>query len=118
MEKKFMDFSGKKISTVKKEVREVLMEEFAQFLAEKYTKSGQVASNELAVVLGHFTDSDGFDNEVTAVVKITAKPFYDSVGAKGRETTSYIIEDAIEEYEQEKNSKVAAKVVGRRKKGE
>lgn len=102
MDKVYRDFTGMKVSQVKTAVREMLMADFAEFLAQKYAKTGQVGAAEMAVVVGHFTDEDGFDHEVPAVVKATAKPFYDSVGSKGRVTEQYVLEDEVEAYVAEK----------------
>ena len=106
-EKIFIDFTGKKISQVKAAVRETLMNDFIEFLSAKYTKVGKVSANEIAVILGHWKDEDGFDHEVPAVVKATAKPFYDSIGEKGRETNQYIIEDEIKAYNDERSGAAA-----------
>lgn len=106
-EKTYVDFTGKKISQVKAAVREMLMNDFIEFLSEKYTKTGKVSSNEIAVIVGHWVDEDGFDHEVPGVVKATAKPFYDSVGEKGRVTEQYFIENEIKAYEDERNGAAA-----------
>lgn len=101
-EKIYRDFTGMKKSAVKTAVREMLMADFKEFLEAKYTKSAKIAAGEMAVVLGHWVDEKGFDHEVPAVVKAIAKPFYDSVGEKGRETEQFVIEDEADGYEKEK----------------
>lgn len=117
MEKVYRDFSGMKVSQVKTAVREMLMADFAEFLTQKYTKCGAVGAAEMGVVVGFFVDEDGFEHEVSAIVKATAKPFYDSVGTKGRVTEQYVLEDEVEAYEMERKA-ASAKRKGRPKKGE
>lgn len=102
MAKELRDFSGMKISQVKTAVREQLMADFAEFLEQKYATYGKVAAGEMALVVGTFTDEDGFPHDVPAVIKVTAKPFYDSEGTKGRITEPYIVEDEVKAYEMER----------------
>lgn len=116
-EKIYRDFTGMKKSAVKAAVREMLMEDFKEFLAAKYTKFGKVAAGEMAVVVGHWTDEDGFDHEVPAVVKAIAKPFYDSVGEKERVTEQYVVEDQVDAYADE-IAGAATRHKGRPKKSE
>lgn len=116
-EKILTDFSGMKVSQVKTAVRAQLMADFAEFLEQKYETYGQVAAGEMALVVGTFTDEDGFSHDVPAVIKVTAKPFYDSVGSKGRETEPYIVEDEIKAYQMERAGQ-ATRHKGRPKKTE
>lgn len=102
MAKELRDFSGMKVSQIKAAVREQLMADFAEFLEQKYETWGKVAAGEMGVVVGIFTDEDGFSHDVPAVIKATAKPFYDSVGEKGRVTEPYIVQDEIKAYNDEK----------------
>ena len=106
-EKVYKDFTGMKKSAVKTEVRRMLMEDFATFLSEKYTKTAKIDTAELAVVMGNWTDEDGFNHEVVGVAKAIAKAFYDSVGDKGRETEQYILEDEVQAYEDRLKEKAA-----------
>ena len=101
-EKIYRDFTGMGKAAVKAAVREMLMADFKEFLEAKYTKFGKIAAGEMAVVLGHWVDEKGFDHEVPAIVKAIAKPFYDSVGEKGRETEQFIVEDEVDGYVKEK----------------
>lgn len=116
-EKVYRDFTGMKKSAVKTAVREMLMADFKEFLEAKYTKSAKIAAGEMAVVLGHWVDEDGFDHEVPAVVKAIAKSFYDSVGEKERVTEPFIVEDEADAYKAEVAGQ-ATRHKGRPKKSE
>lgn len=116
-EKIYRDFTGMGKAAVKAAVREMLMADFKEFLEAKYTKSAKIAAGEMAVVLGHWVDEKGFDHEVPAVVKAIAKPFYDSVGEKGRETEQYVVEDEADAYKAEVAGQ-ATRHKGRPKKSE
>lgn len=92
------DYTGMKVSQVKAAVRAQIMEDFFEFLQQKYKTYGQVAAGEIALYAATFTDEDGFPHDVPAVIKVTAKPFYDSVGEKGRETEPYDVEEEIKQF--------------------
>ena len=125
-----MDFTGLKISQVKAKVREQMMADFMEFLKAKYDAVeakdngngyyegtiGQVGTNEIALVVGEWTDDDGYSHEVPVVIKATAKPFYDSIGTKGRITEPYNVADEVQAYEEEQKAKQASKVVARARK--
>ena len=64
MEKTFYDFSGKNIAAVKKEVRSALLADFMEFLSRKYEKVVPVSNTELAVLMGVWTDADGYSHDV------------------------------------------------------
>lgn len=113
MDKVFRDFTGMKKSEVKKAVREMLMEDFIEFLGQKYDKFGQISAGEVAMVVGSWTDEDGFPHDVPVVVKATAKAFYDSVGEKGRVTEQFLVEDMVDAY---KNKPLSAAKMGRPRK--
>ena len=69
--------SSMKISYIKRDMRENLMKDVQNFLKEKYGVNNccQVSANELGVIVGSY-DDNGFINDTTCVVKISAKPFY------------------------------------------
>lgn len=104
-EKNNFDFSGKKISEVKNEVRQILTEELKQYLSERYEKVRLVSTNEIAVLVGNRNDEDGFSHDVVSTIKITCKPFYDSVGEKGRQTVQYDIDEEASNYSFEAEQK-------------
>ena len=95
VEKVLPDYTGMKVSQVKTAVRAQIMADFFEFLQKKYNTYGQIAEGEIALYAATFTDKDGWEHDVPAVIKVTAKPFYDSVGEKGRETKPYDVEEEI-----------------------
>lgn len=77
--------SSMKISAIKKDMRISLMNEIEEFLKSKYECVGQISANKIGVVVGTYTDTDGFTSDTCCTVHIEAKPFYDK--------DSYIKED-------------------------
>lgn len=89
-----------KISQIKRDMRINLMEEVAQFLKEKYGVKNcrQVSANELGVIVGSYNDN-GFINDTTCVVKISAKPFYfKEATAESKEIEAYDLQAEAENY--------------------
>lgn len=109
MEKTFYDFSGKNIAAVKKEVRSALLADFMEFLSQKYEKVVPVSNTELAVLMGVWTDADGYSHDVVGKAKASCTAFYDSVGEKGRETVQYDIDSAADSYLFEQEQKAIKK---------
>ena len=106
-----IDFSDcKNITAIKEKLRISLTEEFKNFLIEKYGEENvsQIGVNEIAAAVGEVKDSDGFYQEICAVVKVIAKPWTDSKGEK-RKTPSFDRFQAEEDYKLELKAKKTKK---------
>ena len=88
--------SSMKISAIKRDVRERMMQEIQEYLQSKYAVCGQVSGNEIGVVTGIYRD-DGFENETACIIKVTAKPFYFKT-ADTREIEAYDLKTEMKNY--------------------
>lgn len=105
MEKILKDFTGKKISLIKKEAREMLVADFLKFLSQKYETVMQVGAGEVGVVVGTIKDEDGFEQDVVVTAKAIAKPFYDKSENLKREVCQYDIFKEAREFNEEQEIK-------------
>lgn len=109
MEKIFVDFGEeKKVSVIKEKARQTIINDFIEYLAEKYDAAKLVGSNEIGVVVGSALDSEGFASDVVVVVKATVKPWYDK-GDLARPVQKYDLDEEAEAYEAEVKAKKAPK---------
>ena len=94
-----------KISQIKADMRQTIMDDIADYLKTKYPVVGLVNSNVLSVAMGTYYDEGNFPNDTCCEIKISAKPFYSkdkSINDKGQETREikfYDIKTQIENYE-------------------
>ena len=109
MDKILRDFSGMKVSAIKTAAREMLVEDFMEFLSMKYETVAKVGPSEVAVVVGTVKDADGFEQDVIVTAKATAKSFYDKTSDVKREVHKFNIYDEAEAYEMEEKAKAAKK---------
>ena len=100
-----------KISAIRRDARESLLNEIIEFLKGKGYEMAQVKSNEVGVVIGTYEDEDKFLHDVVDVVKVTSKPFYskEATTEEGRDVVEYDLLTEAEDYEIEKNSKKNSK---------
>lgn len=101
-EKVYVDFSGKQISKIKSEVREMLTKDLIEWLAAKYDTVEQVGNSEIAVIVG------AVDNEpVVATIKPVVKSWYDKkkTDDNGRDVVQYDIFQEAKDYKDEISSK-------------
>jgi hypothetical protein len=114
-ERKVIDFTEeKKVSVIKEQARQSVLNDIWEFLTQRYEKVGRVGSNQVAVVAGVAKDDDGFENDVVVVFDATTKPWYDrKVNDKGiplsRPVVRYDFADEVEAYEKDKGTKKAPK---------
>lgn len=81
MEKIFLDFTNEeKVSVIKNKARQALVDDFMQYLAERYDASAKLASNEIGVVVGQAKDEDGFASDIVCTITVTAKNWYNKEG--------------------------------------
>ena len=97
--------STMKISVIKKDMRETVMQDIMEFLKKKYPTVGLVGSNTIGVAMGTYLDEGNFPSDTCCEVKISAKPFYskdeyiNEKGQKGREIKFYDLATLMENYE-------------------
>lgn len=98
--------SEMKISAIRRDARESLLNEIVEFLKSKGYEVAQIKSNEVGVVIGTYEDEDKFLHDVVDVVKVTSKPFYskEAVTENGRDVVEYDLLTEAEDYEIEKNA--------------
>ena len=114
-ERKVIDFTNeKKVSVIKEQARQSVLNDIWEFLTQRYEKVGRVGSNQVAVVVGVANDDDGFANDVVVVFDATTKPWYDrEVNDKGvplsRPVERYDFEDEVAAYEATNKAKKAPK---------
>lgn len=77
MEKIFLDFtSEEKVSVIKDKIRETLINDFLEYLNNKYDRARQLSGNEVGAVIGQALDEDKFPSDIVAAVKVSVKPWY------------------------------------------
>jgi hypothetical protein len=114
-ERNVIDFTNeKKVSVIKEQARQAVLNDIWEFLTQRYEKVGRVGSNQVAVVAGVAKDDDGFENDVVVVFDATTKPWYDrEVNDKGiklsRPVVRYIFDEEIEKYNLDNKAKKAPK---------
>lgn len=108
--------STMKISAIKNDARETLVNEILEFLNEKYETVMKVASNEIGVVVGTFTDEDGFSHDIVDTVKVTTKSWY-SKETGGRDVKEYDLFDEADNYAKEVEDKKNKKKKGDKENG-
>ena len=115
MEKIFLDFTNEeKVSVVKEKARQALIEDFVEYLNEKYDKARKLASNEIGVVVGQAKDEDGFASDIVVVIKATTKAWYNKTDCK-RPVKKFDLDngtdgtDGADAYEAEVEAKKAPK---------
>lgn len=97
--------STMKISGIKRDMRETLIQEIMDFLKQKYSIVGLVGSNTIGVAMGTYYDEGNFPSDTCCEVKVSAKPFYskdeyiNEKGEKGREIKFYDLKTLMENYE-------------------
>lgn len=101
MEKVSKDFTGMKTSAIYKDVRKMLSDDFLEYLSQKYERAARISNTEVAVVVGTFTDEDGFVQEVCGVCKASSKAFYSKSEDVKREVKKFDLDDEVEAYEAE-----------------
>lgn len=109
------DYTKMNVSAVKTAARLDLMAEFMEFLKSKYETVAEVSANEIGVITGT-ADDDGFPSDVTCIVKVSVKPWYDKESTK-RNTEKYDLLTEAELWELEKKAR-QSKRKGRPKKTE
>ena len=78
-------------------MREELLQDLQEYLSAKY-ECGRISANEIGVVVGSY-DDNGFVNDTTCVVKITAKPFYFKEATDtSKEINAFDLQSEIENY--------------------
>lgn len=93
--------STMKISHIKEDMRQKLLDDIINFLnqnKEKYPFVGKTKSNAISVITGEYIDNENFPYETSCVIQITAKPFYDKVSEKGNEIEAYDARTASENF--------------------
>lgn len=114
-ERKVIDFTNeKKVSVIKEQARQSVLNDIWEFLTQRYEKVGRVGSNQVAVVVGVAKDDDGWAQDVVVVFDATTKPWYDrEVNDKGiplsRPVVRYIFDEEIEKYNLDNKAKDAPK---------
>lgn len=114
-ERKVIDFTEeKKVSVIKEQARQSVLNDIWEFLTQRYEKVGRVGSNQVAVVAGVAKDDDGYENDVVVVFDATTKPWYDrTVNDKGvelsRPVVRYDFDEEVEAYNKDKGAKKAPK---------
>ena len=114
-ERKVIDFTEeKKVSVIKEQARQSVLNDIWEFLTQRYEKVGRVGSNQVAVVVGVARDDDGFAQDVVVVFDATTKPWYDrTVNDKGvelsRPVVRYDFDEEVEAYGKDKGAKKAPK---------
>ena len=114
-ERKVIAFTNeKKVSVIKEQARQAVLNDIWEFLTQRYEKVGRVGSNQVAVVVGVALDDDSFANDVVVVFDATTKPWYDrTVNDKGvelsRPVERYDFEDEVAAYEATTKAKKAPK---------
>lgn len=97
-----IDFSGKKISEIKAEARQLVRDEMLEFLKTKHERVEPIGNTEIGIVVGTAPDDDGWTQDVVVVAKITAKPWYgrDKSSEKSREVKRFDLDAASGGYEE------------------
>lgn len=114
-ERNVIDFTNeKKVSVIKAQARQAVLNDLYDFLKERYERVGKVGSNQVALVVGTALDDDSFTNDVVVVLDATTKPWYDrEVNDKGeplaRPVSRYDFEDEVAAYEATVKAKKAPK---------
>lgn len=114
-ERKVIDFTNeKKVSVIKAQARQAVLNDLYDFLKERYERVGKVGSNQVALVVGTALDDDSFTNDVVVVLDATTKPWYDrEVNDKGeslsRPVSRYDFDEEIEKYNLDNKAKKAPK---------
>lgn len=106
------DFTGMKVTEIRKEVRKTLTQELMEFLSQKYTTVA-ISEQEIGVVVGTLVDEDGFTQEIPATVKIISKSWYDKpkTSDKGRDVKRFDMYEEAEAFKQEQEMKKQKKGV-------
>lgn len=109
MEKVSKDFTGMSTSAIYKEVRQMLSDDFLEYLSQKYERAARISNTEVAVVVGTFVDEDGFTQDVCGVCKASSKPFYSKSEDLKREVKKFDIDDEVEAFNADVKAKEAKK---------
>ena len=73
-ERKVIDFTNeKKVSVIKNQARQAVLNDLYDFLKERYERVGKVESNQVALVVGVAKDDDGYSQDVVVVLNATTK---------------------------------------------
>lgn len=114
-ERNVIDFTNeKKVSVIKAQARQAVLNDLYDFLKERYERVGKVGSNQVALVVGVARDDDSFTNDVVVVLDATTKPWYDrEVNDKGvklaRPVSRYDFDEEVEKYNLDNKAKDAPK---------
>ena len=114
-ERNVIDFTNeKKVSVIKAQARQAVLNDLYDFLKERYERVGKVGSNQVALVVGVAKDDDGYEQDVIVVLDATTKSWYDrKVNDKGeplaRPVSRYIFDEEIEKYNLDNKAKDAPK---------
>lgn len=100
-EKTVIDFTGMSTSQVYKKVRQLLTEDFLEYMSQKYERAVRLSNTEVAVVLGFINDEDGFPHDVCGICKAQSKAYYskdtdDKGNALKREVKEFNIDDELD----------------------
>jgi hypothetical protein len=101
MEKIFVDFTEEtKVSVIKEKARQTVINDFMDFLKERYDTVKPVGSNLIGVVVGEAKDTDGFASDVVVLIKAEVKSWYDKPAEtpKGRDVVKYDLDWEAELY--------------------
>ena len=83
MEKIFLDMTDMdKISAIKEKAREAIINDFMEYLKQRYDDAGLIASNEIGVVVGQANDTDGFASDVVVTIKVSTRAWYNKEDCK------------------------------------
>lgn len=95
----FEDFTNEpKVSVIEKTVRKIVTEDIIEYLKQRYDTVRRVGNDEVGVVVGVASDTDGYSSDVVVTLKATAKPWYDKQCAK-RSIEKYDLNEAGDAYE-------------------
>ncbi len=114
-ERNVIDFTNeKKVSVIKNQARQAVLNDLYDFLKERYERVGKVESNQVALVVGVACDDDGYSQDVVVVLNATTKPWYDrEINSKGvkleRPVSRYIFDEEVERYNLDNKAKDAPK---------
>lgn len=96
MEKIFLDLTEEeKVSVIKEKARQVLVEDFIEYLNEKYDRARLLASNEIGVIVGQAKDEDGFASDVVVTIKVSTKAWYNK-GDCARPVKKFDLDDGTD----------------------
>ena len=94
-----IDYSGKKISEIKRLARQHVLESAVRGLKQEFETVVPINNTEIAVVAGIAPDDDGYMQDVVCVLQVTAKSWYSRKGDK-RQVKKYDLDAIVEGYEE------------------